>query len=57
MINRQASLEIQILKHSLYLLILLVVFNFWLLVQDSSWVYVQPAPGCAIVNLGDAMVE
>lgn len=25
--------------------------------DESSWVYVQPVPGCAIVNLGDAMVE
>jgi isopenicillin N synthase-like dioxygenase len=25
--------------------------------DDRSWVYVKPAPGCAIVNLGDAMVE
>jgi isopenicillin N synthase-like dioxygenase len=25
--------------------------------EDSSWVYVQPQPGCAIINLGDAMVE
>ncbi|KAF8847922.1 Clavaminate synthase-like protein [Acephala macrosclerotiorum] len=25
--------------------------------DDSGWVYVKPEPGCAIVNLGDAMVE
>jgi isopenicillin N synthase-like dioxygenase len=25
--------------------------------DESSWVYVQPVPGCAVVNLGDAMVE
>jgi isopenicillin N synthase-like dioxygenase len=25
--------------------------------DESSWMYVQPVPGCAIVNLGDAMVE
>jgi len=25
--------------------------------DEGSWVYVQPVPGCAIVNLGDAMVE
>ncbi|KAH8690689.1 hypothetical protein BGW36DRAFT_389184 [Talaromyces proteolyticus] len=25
--------------------------------DDDSWVYVQPQPNCAIVNLGDAMVE
>jgi isopenicillin N synthase-like dioxygenase len=25
--------------------------------DESSWMYIQPAPGCAIVNLGDAMVE
>jgi isopenicillin N synthase-like dioxygenase len=24
---------------------------------ESSWVWIQPQPGCAIVNLGDAMVE
>ena len=24
---------------------------------DSSWVYVKPVPGCAVVNLGDAMVK
>ncbi|KAL1966121.1 hypothetical protein VTN77DRAFT_4869 [Rasamsonia byssochlamydoides] len=25
--------------------------------DESSWVYVKPAPRCAIVNFGDAMVE
>ena len=25
--------------------------------DEASWRYVRPAPGCAIVNLGDAMVE
>lgn len=25
--------------------------------DNNSWVYAQPQPGCAIVNLGDAMVE
>jgi isopenicillin N synthase-like dioxygenase len=25
--------------------------------DESSWMYVQPVPGCATVNLGDAMVE
>jgi isopenicillin N synthase-like dioxygenase len=25
--------------------------------DESSWKYVQPVPGCAIVNIGDAMVE
>lgn len=25
--------------------------------DNDSWVYLQPQPGCAIVNLGDAMVE
>lgn len=25
--------------------------------DDSSWKYVEPVPGCAIVNIGDAMVE
>ncbi|CZR59440.1 related to gibberellin 20-oxidase [Phialocephala subalpina] len=25
--------------------------------DDAGWVYVKPEPGCAIVNLGDAMVE
>ncbi|KAI1452443.1 putative oxidoreductase [Annulohypoxylon moriforme] len=25
--------------------------------DDANWRYVKPAPGCAIVNLGDAMVE
>lgn len=25
--------------------------------DDSAWAYIRPKPGCAIVNLGDAMVE
>lgn len=25
--------------------------------DERNWRYVQPVPGCAIVNLGDAMVE
>ncbi|KAL1983801.1 hypothetical protein VTN96DRAFT_9887 [Rasamsonia emersonii] len=25
--------------------------------QSQDWVYVRPVPGCAIVNLGDAMVK
>jgi isopenicillin N synthase-like dioxygenase len=25
--------------------------------DNSSWVWVHPQPGCAIINLGDAMVE
>lgn len=25
--------------------------------DEKSWRYVQPVPGCAIINLGDAMVE
>jgi isopenicillin N synthase-like dioxygenase len=25
--------------------------------DESSWVYVQPVPGCAIVGLGDTMVQ
>lgn len=25
--------------------------------QDSDWRYIKPAVGCAIINLGDAMVE
>lgn len=25
--------------------------------QTSEWVYVRPMPGCAIINLGDAMVK
>lgn len=28
-----------------------------LLPDSSKWVYVRPMPGCAIVNLGDAMVK
>ena len=24
---------------------------------DQNWVYVRPEPGCAIINLGDAMVQ
>ena len=24
---------------------------------ESSWLYVRPQPGCALINLGDAMVE
>ncbi|KAL9619162.1 MAG: hypothetical protein Q9160_006171 [Pyrenula sp. 1 TL-2023] len=25
--------------------------------DDASWAYIRPQPGCAILNLGDAMVE
>ena len=24
---------------------------------DENWVYIRPQPGCAVVNLGDAMVQ